>query len=125
VDTQGSTLQGISWSIILQGRGGSKNTNRCPMDLGKMKPSNSKYACHVILLIKKDGSRRFCGDYPLHNTQTRRNSFPMALVDDVINQLGKSSWFTTLDLHYGFWQIWMALKDMKKITLITKIGLYD
>jgi hypothetical protein len=49
----------------------------------------------------------------------------MALVDDVINQLGKSSWFTTLDLHYGFWQIWMALKDMKKITLITKIGLYD
>jgi hypothetical protein len=49
----------------------------------------------------------------------------MPLVDNVINQLGKSSWFTALDLQSGFWQIWMAPKDMKKTTLITKIGLYD
>jgi len=55
------------------------------MDLGKMKPNNSKYACRVTLPVKKDGSRHFYGDYrPLH-TQTRRNSFPMPLVDDVIN----------------------------------------
>jgi hypothetical protein len=33
------------------------------MDLGKMKPSNSEYACRVTLPIKKDGSRCFCGDY--------------------------------------------------------------
>jgi hypothetical protein len=49
----------------------------------------------------------------------------MPLVDDVINQLGKSSWFTALDLQSGFWQIRMAPEDMKKIALITKIGLYD
>ncbi len=61
------------------------------MDLGKMKPNNSKYACRVTLPVKKDGSRHFYGDYrPLH-TQTRRNSFPMPLMDDVINQLGTSS----------------------------------
>jgi hypothetical protein len=33
------------------------------VDLGKMRPSNSKYACQVTLLVKKDRSRRFCGDY--------------------------------------------------------------
>jgi hypothetical protein len=33
------------------------------VDLGKMKPSNSEYACRVILPVKKDGSRCFCGDY--------------------------------------------------------------
>ncbi len=33
------------------------------VDLGKMKPSNSEYACRVILPMKKDGSRRFYGDY--------------------------------------------------------------
>ncbi len=33
------------------------------MDLGKMRPSNSEYACQVTLLVKKDGSRRLCGDY--------------------------------------------------------------
>ncbi len=49
----------------------------------------------------------------------------MPLVDDVIFQLGKSSWFTALDLQSGFWQIRMAPKDMGKTALITKSGLYD
>ncbi len=31
--------------------------------LGKMKPSDSEYACRVTLPVKKDGSMRFCGDY--------------------------------------------------------------
>jgi hypothetical protein len=75
------------------------------VELGKMKPSNSEYACRVTLLVKKDGSRCFCGDYRPLNAQTRRDSFPMPLVDDVINQLGKSSWFTALDLQSGFSQI--------------------
>ncbi len=95
------------------------------VDLGKMKPSDSEYACRVTLPIKKDGSMRFCGDYRPLNLQTRRDSFPMPLVDDVISQLGKSAWFTALDLQSGFWQIRMALEDKKKTALITKIGLYD
>jgi hypothetical protein len=95
------------------------------VDLGKMKPSNSEYACRVTLPIKKDGSMRFCGDYRLLNAQTRKDMFPMPLVEDVIDQLGKSTWFTALNLQSGFWQIRMALEDMKKTALITKTGLYD
>ncbi len=68
------------------------------VDLGKMKPSDSEYASRVTLLIKRDGSRRFCGDYRPLNMQTRRDSFPMPLVEDVISQLGKFAWFTALDL---------------------------
>jgi hypothetical protein len=49
----------------------------------------------------------------------------MPLVDDVISQLGKSAWFSALDLQSGFWQIRMAPEDMKKTALVTKIGLYD
>ncbi len=33
------------------------------VELGKMKPSDSDYACCVTLPVKKDGSRRFYGDY--------------------------------------------------------------
>jgi len=72
------------------------------VDLGKMKPSNSKYACRVTLPVKRDGSRRFYGDYRPLNLQTRRDSFPMPLVDDVISQMGKSAWFIALDLQSGF-----------------------
>jgi len=41
------------------------------VDLGKMRASNSEYACRVTLPVKKDGSRRFCGDYQPLNAQTR------------------------------------------------------
>ncbi len=93
--------------------------------LGKLRPSNSAYACRVTLPVKKDGSRQFCGDYRPLNLQTRRDSFPMPLVEDVISQLGKSAWFTTLDLQSGFWQIKMALKDMGKTALVTRSGLFE
>ncbi len=95
------------------------------VELGKMKPSDSEYACRVTLPVKRDGSWRFCGDYRPLNTQTCRDSFPMPLVEDVISQLGRSTWFTALDLQSGFWHIRMAPEDMKKTTLITKTGLYD
>ncbi len=90
-----------------------------------MKPNNCEYACRVTLPVKKDGSRRFCGDYKPLDAQTRRDSFPMPLVEDVIDQLGDSAWFTMLDLQSGFWQIRMAPEDVKKTALITKTGLYD
>ncbi len=95
------------------------------VELGKMRPSNSAYACRVTLPVKKDGSRRFCGDYRPLNLQTRRDSFPMPLVKDIISQLGKSAWFTALDLQSGFWQIRMAPEDMGKTALVTKSGLFE
>jgi hypothetical protein len=95
------------------------------VELGKMKPSDSAYACRVTLPVKKDGSKQFCGDYRPLNLQTRKDSFPMPLVDDVISQLGRSAWFTTLNLQLGFWQIRMAPEDMSKTSLITKSELYD
>jgi hypothetical protein len=55
------------------------------VDLGKMRPSDSEYACKVTLPVKKDGSMRFCGDYRPLNLQTKRDSFPMPLVEDVIS----------------------------------------
>ncbi len=39
------------------------------VELGKMKTSNSEYACRVTLPVKKDGSRCFCGDYRPLNAQ--------------------------------------------------------
>jgi hypothetical protein len=55
------------------------------LDLGKMRPSSYEYACRITLLVKKNGSRRFCGDYLPLNAQTRWDSFPMPLLEDVIN----------------------------------------
>jgi hypothetical protein len=70
-------------------------------------------------------SKRFCGNYYLLNAQTRHDSFPMPLIDDVLDQLRDSSWFSTLDLHSRFLQISMALDHIKKTTIVTKSRLYE
>jgi hypothetical protein len=53
--------------------------------LGKMKNSDSKYACKVNLHVKKDGNRSLYDDYRPLNMQTKNDSFPMPLIDDVLS----------------------------------------
>jgi hypothetical protein len=68
-----------------------------------MKNSDYEYVCRVSLHVKKDGNRHCCGDYRALNMQTRRDSFPISLIDDVISQMGNNQWFNALDLQSGFW----------------------
>jgi len=60
------------------------------MALGKMKPSSYQYAYKITLLVKKDGSYQFYGDYKPSNLQTQRDAFPMPLVENVWTQLSKA-----------------------------------
>ncbi len=78
-----------------------------------------------MLPMKKDGSHKFCGDYHPLNQQTYKDIFPMPIVDNVLIQFGRSQRSSMLDLQYGFWQIKMSPKDVRKITLITRYGLFD
>jgi hypothetical protein len=68
------------------------------MGFGKMKNCDSIYACRVNLFIKRDGSRWVFGDYRSLNMQTKKDSFPMPLIDNVPSYMGSSQWFSALDL---------------------------
>ena len=54
---------------------------------------------------KKDGSHRFCVDYRKLNSVTKADTYSLPRIDDLLDQLGKSTYFSTLDLASGFWQI--------------------
>jgi hypothetical protein len=45
------------------------------VDLGKMKPNSSEYACWVTLPVKKDGSKRLCGNYRPLTQRTNISGF--------------------------------------------------
>jgi hypothetical protein len=49
----------------------------------------------------------------------------MLLIEDVLDQMGEITWFIALDFQYRFWQISMAPKNIKKITIITKLRFYE
>ncbi|KAL5480079.1 hypothetical protein EMCRGX_G023701 [Ephydatia muelleri] len=66
-----------------------------------IQPSNSPWSSPIILVRKRDGSTQFCIDYRKVNSVTRKDAYPLPRVDDILDTLGGSKWFSTLDLKSG------------------------
>ena len=81
-----------------------------------VKPSKSPWASPVVLVRKKDGTLRFCIDYRKLNEVTKADTFPLPKIDDLLDQLGKSKYFSTLDLKSGYWQIKVHPSSQEKTT---------
>ena len=88
-------------------------------------PSKSPWASPIVLVTKKDGSTRFCVDYRKINAVTRKDAYPIPRVDDTLNTLSGSSWFSTIDLKSGYWQVEMAPDDREKTAFCTQEGLFE
>ena len=92
---------------------------------GVISPSSSPWASPVVLVRKKDGSLRFCIDYRELNSLTKADTFPLPQIDDLLDQLDKAKYFSTLDLASGFWQVRVHPNSREKTAFITHQGLYQ
>ena len=92
---------------------------------GVIQASTSPWASPLVLVRKKDGNLRFCVDYRQLNAVTKLDPFPIPRIDDLLDQLGKSCYFSTLDLAAGFWQIKVAEDSREKTAFITHRGLFE
>ena len=90
-----------------------------------IRPSNSPWAAPIVLVRKKDRSTRFCVDYRKVNTATRKDAYPLPRVDDTLDTLAGSKWFSTLDLISGYWQVEVDQKDREKTAFTTPEGLFE
>ncbi|UYV78619.1 hypothetical protein LAZ67_16002183, partial [Cordylochernes scorpioides] len=90
-----------------------------------VKPSESTWSSPVILVRKKDGTWRFCVDYRRLKRITKKDVYPLPRIDDALDSLAGSSYFSTMDLRSGYWQIEVDEKDREKTAFITPDGLYE
>ena len=67
---------------------------------------------------KKDGSTKFCIDY-------RKVNDPLPRVDDTLDTLVGSKYFSTLDLASGYWQVEAAENNQPKMAFTTPVGLFQ
>ena len=91
---------------------------------GIVEPAASPWASNVVLVKKKDGSLRFCVDYRKLNSVTHKDSYPLPLIDNCLNALSGSSWYSTLDLRSGYYNIPIAEEDRDKSTFVTRSGCF-
>ena len=67
---------------------------------GVIEPSDGPWSSPVVMVRKKDGNLRFCVDYRELNRVTWKDTFPLPRVDNLLDQVGQSKYFTTFH-HIG------------------------
>ena len=92
---------------------------------GIIKPSVSDWSSNVVLVKKKDQTYRFCVDFRALNACSVRDMQPIPRIDSCLEALAGASWFTTLDMRSGFFQVKIREEDAKKTNFITRNGAYS
>lgn len=87
--------------------------------------SKSAYASPILLVKKKTGDKRFCIDYRALNNVTKKEHFPLPLIDDQLDRLAGNSLFISLDLASGYYQIPVADDSQDKTAFVTPDGQYQ
>ena len=90
-----------------------------------VRDSCSPWSSPVVLVPKKNGEYRLCVDYRKLNAITKKNAYPLPRMEDALERLGGSKYFTVLDLISGFYQIEVDEKDREKTAFVTPDGLYE
>lgn len=92
---------------------------------GIIEESRSPYASPIVIVRKKSGAVRMCIDYRTLNSRTTPDQYVTPRIDDALDCLAGSKWFSVLDLRSGYYQIAMSEEDKEKTAFICPLGFYQ
>jgi hypothetical protein len=92
---------------------------------GRIRQSKSPLGAPVFFMKKKDGKLHFVQDYWVLNAITRKNQYPLPLINDLIHRLKDAHYFTKLDVHWGYNNVRICEGDEWKAAFRTNRGLFE
>lgn len=92
---------------------------------GIIRSSRSPWASPVVLVMKKDGSIRFCVDYRKLNQITKKDVYPLPRIDDMLDTMANMHYYTSIDLASGYWQVELEESSKEKTAFTSCAGLFE
>lgn len=91
---------------------------------GFIEPSQAPFAAPVLFVKKPNGSLRFCIDFRALNALTRKDRYPLPLIDETLTRISNAKIFTKLDIRQAFHRIRMDPASEEYTTFRTRYGAY-
>jgi len=86
--------------------------------------SSASYASLILFVEKKDDSLRFCVDYRKLNALTKRNRYPLPLIDETLARIQESKYLTRLNIIVAFNKLRMHSGSEDLTIFITSFDFY-
>nr|GEW44695.1 putative reverse transcriptase domain-containing protein [Tanacetum cinerariifolium] len=83
-------------------------------DKGIIRPVSSPWEAPVLFVKKEDGSFRMSIDYRELNELTVKNHYPLPRIDDLFDQLQRTSVYSKIDMRSGYHQLRIREEEIKK-----------
>ena len=96
------------------------------LDIGTIHKLHCPWASAVVLVPKKDGGLRFCIELRKLNNQIVKDTYSLPYIDETLDNLQGSEWFSSLDLKSEYWEVKMD-EESKPLTVFTvgPLGFYE
>ena len=92
---------------------------------GYIRPSKFPQTLPVLFVPKKDGKRRMVQNYRYVNKGTIKNSYPLPLISELIDNMGTKKVFTKMDLRWGYNNIRIKEGDEWKAAFTMHLGSFE
>ena len=90
-----------------------------------IRPSKSPAGAPILFDKKPDGSLRLCVDYRGLNNLTIKNRYPLPLIGESLDRLGRAKRFTQLDLTSAYHRMRIKEGDEWKTAFQTRYGHFE
>ena len=87
--------------------------------------SISPWTSPIVLVPRKESSLRLWVDYRRLNSVTCKDVYPLPRVEDILDALGGTQYFSSIELASGYWQVELDDNARTKIVFVTYKGLYE